>query len=128
MADELLINLRNIVYPPSIYCSIDIDLSHTLWFPILSFTIHFSVVFILHLISLLSLSLEEGVCYDSLTIKGIYDKEFCGKRSTPDYSPKVSVVRLTFQSDESNGQKGFDISYTSTLSKQCLFAVVYGNI
>ena len=62
--------------------------------------------------------LEKDICYDSLTISGITEKEFCGSRPTPAYTADSNVVEIHMESDDSTELSGFDISFTSVLSKQ----------
>ena len=57
--------------------------------------------------------LDELACYDTLEIKGLETKIFCGTTLPAPYTTKSIVLKLVLTSDDSIEQTGFDLLLTT---------------
>ena len=55
-------------------------------------------------------------CYDTLEIKGLETKTFCGRTLPAPYTSKSNVVKLVMTSDHNIQQTGFDLTFTTVTS------------
>ena len=59
---------------------------------------------------------DDSSCYDTLEIKGLETKIFCGTTLPAPYTPKSNVVKLVVTSDDTVQRAGFDLTFTTVTS------------
>ena len=61
-------------------------------------------------------SFAESYCYDTLEIKGLKTKTFCGTALPAPYTTKLNVVKLVLTSNNRVQRTGFDLTFTTLTS------------
>ena len=59
---------------------------------------------------------DKWSCYDTLEIKGLETKTFCGTTLPAPYTTKSNVVKLVMTSDRTDQGSGFDLTFTTETS------------